>query len=213
MTAPDHREWLRQVWRSVATAERLADAESLIEALIAAHEEPHRHYHTTAHVAFLLGQIEDRLHHIDDVSVLRLAAFFHDAVYDPLAKDNELRSADWARQDLVCRGFAADRADRLAALILKTAAHHAGDATVDEALFLDMDFSILGAAREVYEQYAKAIRAEYAAVPDDAFRKGRAAFLRNVLAQPRMFRTEFYETALGVTARANIAWEIARLEG
>lgn len=212
MSAREYRERLTQVWRSLVATERLTDAEPLGEALISAYEEPHRRYHTTAHVAFLLDQIEDRHNYIDDTGLLRLAAFFHDAVYDPLARDNELRSANWARHDLVWRGLAEDRAERLAALILKTAAHHAGEATLDEALFLDMDFSILGARRDVYERYADAIRFEYAAVPDDAFRRGRAAFLKGVLAQPRIFRTDLYEDALGAAARANIHCEIRRLE-
>ena len=75
-----------------------------------------------------------------------------------------------------------------------------------------MDFAILGADATIYQTYARNIRAEYAAVGEPAFRTGRAAFLKGVLLQDRMFRTDLYEVRLAATARGNLAWEIARLE-
>ena len=86
-----------------------------------------------------------------------------------------------------------------------------GEASIDEALFLDMDFAILGAPPAIYAEYAENIRAEYAHVPDDRFRAGRGAFLKAILAQPNMFRTALYERELGAQARANIRSEIMRL--
>lgn len=199
-------------WRALAASSGLRDAEPLGGALVGAYAEPHRRYHGLAHVAFLLDEIDRRKALLADPLLLRFAAWFHDAIYDPLAKDNEARSADWARRDLVKHGLNAASADAVEALILKTASHHAGDATPDEALFLDMDIAILGSDRETYATYADNIRAEYAAVPDNAFRTGRAAFLKGVLAQDRMFRTQLYEDERGGAARANLAWEITRLE-
>lgn len=180
--------------------------------MIDAYSEPQRRYHDCGHLAYLLDEVARRAAVVEDTALLQFAAWFHDAVYDPLAKDNEARSADWAERALTDHGLAADRAAAVARLVRKTASHHFGEASRDEALFLDMDFSILGAERQTYIAYADAIRAEYAAVPEDAFRAGRAAFLRNVLAQPRMFRTDAYEQEFAPAARANIAWEIARLE-
>ena len=199
-------------WRTLAVASGLRDADRLGAALVAAYAEPHRRYHGLAHIAFLLDEIDRNENLLADADMVRLSAWFHDAIYDPAVKDNEERSADWARRDLVAHGLAAPRAEAIAALIEKTKSHHAGVATPDEALFLDMDFAILGAGRPIYETYARNIRAEYAVVPDDAFRAGRAAFLKGVLAQARMFRTDLYEAEYAAAARANLAWEIARLE-
>ena len=197
-------------WRSLS--ERIAEpggAADVGAALLAAHQETHRRYHGLAHVLFLLNEIDRRAPLIGDRALLEFAAFFHDAVYAPLAGDNEEQSAAWARRELARLGYAG--AEAVAALILKTKSHHAGEASDDEALFLDMDFAILGAPRDTYAAYADAIREEYAAVPEDRFRAGRAAFLRGVLAQPRMFRTDLYERELAATARENLLWEIARL--
>lgn len=180
--------------------------------LIAAYSEPHRRYHGLAHIRFLLDEIERLQASLGNARVVAFAAWFHDAIYEPSAKDNEERSADWARRDLAVAGLPAAQCEAVAGLILKTRSHHAGDATPDEALFLDMDFAILGAARDVYARYASGVREEYIAVPDAAFRAGRAAFLKSVLARTRMFRTTLYEEACGARARDNIAWEIERLE-
>ncbi|TPW08954.1 MAG: hypothetical protein FD124_45 [Alphaproteobacteria bacterium] len=165
--------------------------------LIAAYSEAHRRYHGLAHVRFLLNEIDRRASSLGNARLVAFAAWFHDAIYDPSAKDNEDRSAGWARRDLAVMGLPATQCDAVARLILMTKSHHAGDATPDEALFLDMDFAILGADHEVYTRYASGVREEYAAVPDAAFRAGRAAFLKSVLGQSRMFRTDLYEEECG----------------
>ncbi|MBU6371590.1 MAG: hypothetical protein KJS97_02595 [Alphaproteobacteria bacterium] len=194
---------------AVAAASGLPGAAFLREALLDAHAEPHRAYHGLAHVRFLLVEITRRRALIAEPPLLIFAAWMHDAVYVPFAKDNEARSAAWARQALAPLGALAER---VGDLILKTADHHAGEATPDEALFLDMDFAILGAPAPIYRGYAAAIRREYAAAEAGAYCAGRAAFLRTVLAQPRMFRTMVYEAEFARSARANLAWEIAELE-
>lgn len=199
---------LFQKWRELGEQAGLSDVAAKGEALIAAYAAPQRRYHGLGHVAFLLDEIERRAPLLDDVVTVGFAAWYHDVVYDALARDNEERSADWARRDLA----GLDCAERVAALILKTKSHHAGAASADEALFLDMDFAILGARRDVYARYAEAIREEYIMAPADRFRAGRAAFLKGVLAQSRMFRTDLYEAERGEAARDNLRWEIARLE-
>jgi predicted metal-dependent HD superfamily phosphohydrolase len=205
-------EDLAAQWASFIAAAGLGEAEAVGVKLLAAYNEPHRRYHGLAHIKFLLDEIARRAPHLSETPLVTFAAWFHDAIYDPMAKDNEERSAEWARSELAAIGLPAARCDAVASLILKTKSHHSGHATSDEALFLDMDFAILGAETDIYATYAANVRAEYAAVPDPAFRTGRAAFLKSVLDQPRMFRTALYEDECGARARENIAWEIARLD-
>lgn len=198
-------------WKALCDKAGLQAASAYGDRLIAAYAAPERRYHGLGHVNFLLDEIDRRTRLLGDADVVAFAAWYHDAVYDPRAKDNELRSAMWAGEDLTALGFAPERVQAVEAMILKTIAHQAGDAEPDEALFLDMDFAILGAPSEIYATYAGHIRAEYAFVPEQQFRAGRSAFLRSVLAQPRMFRTDLYETERGAQARANLRWEIAQL--
>lgn len=60
--------------------------------------EPHRHYHTEKHLAFLIGKIEHSPAMGTDRDKLLLTAFFHDAVYDPTAHDNEEKSVAMLRE-------------------------------------------------------------------------------------------------------------------
>ena len=61
--------------------------------LVERHAEPHRHYHVLAHVAHVLDHLEVTAEGLPDDRALRLAAWYHDAVYDPRAGDNEAASA------------------------------------------------------------------------------------------------------------------------
>ena len=81
----------------------LALAPELERELAAAYAEPHRAYHTAAHIAEVLrwyDWVADEAGWHEPAAVY-LAAVFHDAVYDPLAKDNEARSAALARRRLL----------------------------------------------------------------------------------------------------------------
>jgi predicted metal-dependent HD superfamily phosphohydrolase len=175
-------------------------ADDVAHALAAAYREPHRAYHNLTHIAELLGWF-DRV--TDDVgwkapATVYAAMLFHDAIYVPGAKDNEAKSAEWARR----AGFGED----VAALILMTANHTAhANADHDAAHFLDADMAIVGAPAEQFAAYDAAIAKEYGHIPRDAFRAGRKAFLEGVLKLPRIFHTEYFHTRLDAQARANLA--------
>ena len=133
-------------------------------------------------VALPLGTPTKPTEHHD---ALVLAILFHDAVYDATRKDNEAASARLARLHLTDLGVAPGMIARVEALILAT--RHGGEAAADDhdmALLVDLDLAILAATPERYAAYAAAIRREYAHVPEDQFRTGRAAVLTGFLAQP-----------------------------
>jgi predicted metal-dependent HD superfamily phosphohydrolase len=202
------REDLRHRWRSLLeSAGAGGRADDLCEKLIAAYGEPHRRYHSLTHLMWLLNEEGRRAALARDRKLIQFAIWFHDAIYDPLAKDNEERSADWARDALANLNLT-ELAQSVSALVLKTKDHARGDASPDEAIFLDMDIAILGAPRSEYMQYAAEIRAEYAAVSDEAFAAGRSAFLRSWLSREHLFRTEVYRGELDQSARANMSWEL-----
>ena len=190
-------------WRALAGG----GADALGEALIRAYSEKQRRYHGLGHLIWLLDEADRRTALIGDRALVGYAIWFHDAVYDPTQPDNEEYNADWARTSLPDKALA----ERVASLVLKTKKHAEGDASADEALFLDMDIAILGAPWETYCAYAAGIRAEYAHVVDPAFAAGRASFLEGQLAHARTFRTEVYETELGEAARANMRWELQEM--
>lgn len=181
--------------------------EGIFAELEARYAEPHRHYHTMAHVAACLSWLERLDHEAERPAELSLALFFHDAVYDRRPDDEE-RSARLADETLRALGAPAEVAARVAELVRTTAAHQAGEG--DAALLSDIDMSILAAPPDVYARYAAGVRAEHADVGDELFRRGRSAFLREMLSRIALFATPSFRS-LETAARANLADELRRL--
>ncbi|WP_315923400.1 hypothetical protein [Mesorhizobium sp. SP-1A] len=176
-----------------------------------------RHYHGLSHIEALLALAAEYRALLSDPDAVEAAIWFHDAVYDSRAKDNEARSAELARRKLAGK-TAPERLARIAAMIEATATHElprfADPAkTRDAALFLDMDLSVLGAPQEVFDAYEQAIRREYAWVPEEAWRSGRTAVLQAFIQRPHIFHTEEFRNRFEKQARLNIARSLKRLEG
>jgi predicted metal-dependent HD superfamily phosphohydrolase len=169
-----------------------------------------RHYHSLDHIRALLDTIDGQAAHLHDAVVVQLAAWFHDAVYSPVASDNEAKSAKIARQFLDQIQFPANRRDRVVYLIERTKDHTqlppAPDA--DLYLFLDADLQILGASEPDYWRYARQVRQEYALVPDILYRRGRMQVLRKLLEIPTLYRTPEFQRRLEAKARRNMQAEL-----
>jgi predicted metal-dependent HD superfamily phosphohydrolase len=166
--------------------------------------EPHRHYHTLAHLAATLAIVGRR-------PVVELAAWFHDAVYDPRVTDNEEASAQLAERSLPAVGIAPATVAEVARLVRLTATHDPGPGDGAGALLCDADLSILAADPARYDAYAAAVRREYGHVPDEAFRVGRAEVLRHLLGLPVLYRAVPERAEWEVRARANLARELSTL--
>ncbi|UKJ64059.1 DUF4031 domain-containing protein [Cellulosimicrobium cellulans] len=143
-------------------------------------------------------------------SVTQLALWFHDAVHDGEAGRDEERSADLADARLAGLLDAAAVAE-VARLVLVTTDHSPAAGDGPGALVSDADLAILGSAPDRYARYVRQVRAEYAHVPDDAFRAGRAAVLRGLLGGGALFRTPRGTTLWEDRARANLTDELAAL--
>jgi predicted metal-dependent HD superfamily phosphohydrolase len=179
--------------------------------LTAAYAEPHRAYHTLVHVTAVLAMLETVREEARDWPALQLAAWFHDVVYDPRRDDNEAQSAAVATRTLTGLGLPAPLIDHVAALIRQTQTHEPTPGDPDAPLLLDADLAVLGAAPAEYAAYAAAIRQEYAWVPEEQYRAGRAAVLRRFLQRPRLYHTSRLFKALEVPARRNLAAELDTL--
>jgi predicted metal-dependent HD superfamily phosphohydrolase len=169
------------------------------------YSEPHRHYHTLDHIAALW----DLLPEAD--SALSLAVYFHDAVYDTRAADNEERSAALAGAMLQPLYIPADVRAETRRLILLTKRHEATADDADGRRLLDADLAILGAPPDAYDRYAAAIRREFAWVTEDDYRRGRRNVLENFLRRERPYFTEEMRERREAQARENLRREIAAL--
>jgi predicted metal-dependent HD superfamily phosphohydrolase len=183
----------------------------LLNQLVAAYSERHRHYHTLRHLRECLAQFDAAASLARQPADVELALWFHDAVYDPQRDDNEERSADWARASVLAAGCAPQRAERIAELVLATKGHAAPAGDADCALLLDIDLAILGASAARFDGYEQEIRAEYAHLPQDRFEAARARVLQSFLDRPRIYLTDAYRDALEPAARSNLQRSLARL--
>ncbi|GAA2223155.1 hypothetical protein GCM10010232_04580 [Streptomyces amakusaensis] len=223
---PDPASGLRARWSRALLAARAADPREsgpapapvpgpdplpYAEDLLARWAEPQRRYHSTAHLTAVLDHIDALAAHAARPDLVRLAAWFHDAVYLPERSENEERSARLAERALPEAGLGDASTREVARLVRLTVTHAPEDADADGAVLCDADLAILAAGPERYAAYAAAVREEYGFVPDDAFRAGRAAVLRQLLELPRLFRTPHGVREWEAAARRNVAAELTRL--
>lgn len=212
MADPDilRSRWLRTLV-SARDGARAPDPYPYADNLLKRWSEPQRKYHTLDHLTAVLNHIDVLEEYAKDPDLVRLAAWFHDSVYLPERSTNEERSARLAERALTEAGVPAAKVHEVARLVRLTTTHDPAPGDADGAVLCDADLAILAAPRETYESYAHAVRDEYAFVPDDVFRAGRAAVLRQFLDLDRLFRTPYGEREWEAAARRNIGAEIDRL--
>jgi predicted metal-dependent HD superfamily phosphohydrolase len=179
--------------------------------LVRRHAEPARRYHVLAHVAEVLDGVAEVGHLATDPTAVRLAAWYHDAVYDPRAAGNEEASADLAAGVLPGLGVPAGVVAEVHRLVLLTAGHEVAEGDADGAVLADADLAVLGAPAERYARYRADVRAEWAWLPEDRWREGRAAVLRSFLDRPRIYRTPPMAAEREARARVNLAAELAAM--
>ncbi|MEU2909894.1 hypothetical protein ACFYM3_10635 [Streptomyces massasporeus] len=181
------------------------------DALLARWQEPQRRYHTVEHLVAVLDRVDELERYARDPDVVRLAAWFHDAVYLPDRSENEERSARLAERALAEAGVPDAKTAEVARLVRLTVTHDPADDDPDGQVLCDADLAILASPPSAYAAYTTAVREEYHFVPSDAFREGRAAILRQLLDLPRLFRTPHGAAEWEATARYNLTAELEML--
>ena len=184
--------------------------EALLAELARRYSEPHRFYHTLQHLRECFSMLEPASHLARRLAEVQLALWFHDAVYDTHAQDNEEQSARWAEQLLVAAGASADAAAGVGELVLATK-HRAIPQGEDAKLLVDVDLSILGAAEPRFSEYERQIRQEYGWVSEDAFRQGRARVLTSLLDRSSIYSTAWFTDRLEERARENLSRSLKEL--
>lgn len=171
--------------------------------LIERYEQPPRRYHTIDHAGRVAGYVRS----LGGDRACLLAAWFHDAVYEPTATDNEERSAG-----LLLGWLGADRdAAEGARLVRLTAGHRAGAGDRSGAILCDADLAVLGSGPQAYEDYRAAVRDEYAHVGEAGWRRGRSAVLQDLLGREPLFQTTEGRRRWELPARQNLKTELRSL--
>lgn len=183
----------------------------LAEELLRRYAEPHRHYHGLGHLSDVLDRIDEFATAKHDLFTVRLAAWFHDAVYaiPPGQISNEEASARLAIRTLGRSGFEQEEIGEIARLVRLTETHRPAGSDPDGELLCDADLAILAAPPEKYRSYVAGVRQEYARLSDEEFASGRLEVLRSFGGR------EIYRTTagrkLGPHAQRNLTTEALEL--
>ena len=175
-----------------------------------AYAEGHRHYHNQRHVAECLWEFDGARHLVRQAETVELGLWFHDAVYDPRADNNEERSAALAKECLDEAGVSGLISNAVGDLVTATKSHEPGG-NADAAVTVDIDLSILGQAEERFLEYEVQIRKEYAWVPKIIFGPKRAGILEGFLRRERIYKTDWFFDKYEERARRNIEGSIGKL--
>ncbi|KAJ3320829.1 hypothetical protein HDV06_004840 [Boothiomyces sp. JEL0866] len=173
--------------------------------IIPRYSEAQRHYHSKSHLFRLLELFEIHKSKLVNPRAVFLAIVFHDIVYDPISKDNELQSAELMKKLVIVDN------DCLIAeqYILATIKHSLINQDSDLKYFLDFDLEVLSWDYEKYwNQYALLIRKEYSNYNDSDYIQGRTAVMNNFLKREKIYFTNCCDES---KARENIQRELLNL--
>lgn len=223
MSVRDAPQWLGSAWRRACLGAGVSAPEAQIEAvgrdLLARWMEPTRHHHSLRHLIDVLARVDELAEETHEPDLVRLAAWFHGAVFDAAERaayarrggENERASAILARERLTSLGLPGPRVERVVALVTALQRHAPNPDDFDCAVLCDADLEVLAAEPQRYRAYLEDVRAEYAHLPVEEFVRARLAILRRLADRPRL-----YASPLGAAweeqARENIAMETQRLE-
>jgi predicted metal-dependent HD superfamily phosphohydrolase len=98
-------------------------------------------------------------------------------------------------------------------LVALTDGHDPAPGDRNGGVLCDADLAVLGGDPVVYAGYAAAVREEYARVPEEEFRRGRAAVLEALLARDPLFSTTTARDRWEDRARRNVETELILLRG
>ena len=192
------------------------DPDAIYRVLTRFYGQPHRRYHTLAHVADCLREAdafqaaESAFLSAEMWHAVELALWFHDVIHQPRANDNEERSADIFDAIASAAGAPPPFIAAVRRLILATKIDTPSP-TAEEQVIVDCDLASLGYPPAIFWRSGVAIRDEYGFVPDGDFAESRRATLLRLSQRPGIFRTAFMRQRYEQQARANLTAALAAL--
>lgn len=190
----------------------LREIDRVLQDLFRVYSGSDRHYHNLIHIHRVLELVgEWKACEIDRES-LQFSAWFHDAIYNPKASNNEAKSAEYAAIELAKMGIEKETIDRVISLISYTQFHQAPTNDLEAQILLDADLAILGSPPREYQAYARAIRREYSWLSGSEYRAGRRRVLEQFLQRDRLYFLDLYYEKFERQARENIHLELVNID-
>jgi predicted metal-dependent HD superfamily phosphohydrolase len=207
VTTASPEKWTK-LWREIGAK---GDGLAVYQELVALYSEPHRHYHNLQHIADRLSEFDSARELARQPLAVESAIWFHDAICNTRASDNEEKSAELAKRRISETGGCNELSDAVAALVMATKSH---DASLhpDAPLMMDVDLSILGQPEKRFWEYESQIRGEYDWVPESIFAAKRTEILERFLARERIYSTNHFFDLYEQQARAHLQASVQKLK-
>ncbi|ENW04858.1 hypothetical protein F934_01590 [Acinetobacter beijerinckii ANC 3835] len=193
---------LEKSWFELHQHYRFSEPQKIFNKLIVAYSEKQRAYHTVQHLYECLVLLESMRADLNDSPAVALALWFHDAVYDPQAKDNELKSAELFEQYFV-QDLPVDIVGKIKRWIVATQKHASTD-ELDLQFLLDIDLAILAASPTRFAEYEQQIQKEYAWVDPDVYSIKRKEVLSHFYQAEPLYQTEYFQKNFEQRAKGNL---------
>ena len=193
---------LEKSWFELHQHYHFSEPQKLLNKLIAAYSEKQRAYHTVQHLYECLTLFESVKPYLNDFYAVALALWFHDAVYNPQAKDNELKSAELFEQ-YVTADLSDQTVIKIKQWILATQKHATTD-ELDLQFLLDIDLSILAASPARFVEYEQQIQKEYVWVEPELYAVKRKEVLQHFYQTQPLYQTEYFQQNFELQAKQNL---------
>ena len=193
---------LEHSWCELHCYYHFSEPQKIFNTLIAAYSEKQRAYHTIQHLYECLVLLESIRADLNDAYAVELALWFHDAVYDPQAKNNELKSVELFEQYLA-EDLPTEIIQKIKRWILATQKHEATD-ELDLQFLLDMDLAILAATPARFAEYEQQIQEEYAWVDLEIYANKRKEVLMHFYQTEPLYQTEYFQQNFEQRAKGNL---------
>lgn len=181
---------------------RIHRIDPVLKYLRTIYRHPSRAYHNIDHIHGMLDRLDESRDLAEHPHRIELAIWFHDAVYDAKASDNEIKSAElWTRKMAL---FLDDEPLEWGRRAIIATIDHLPNIDPDIQLLLDLDLAPLGVPYEAFKADTAAVRQEYSHVSDEAFKDGRRAFFSKLIKRPRLYGTDFWYERMENQARDNL---------
>ncbi|HLC59535.1 MAG TPA: hypothetical protein VJH34_03355 [archaeon] len=197
---PNTRQRWLDLWRRVNAK---GESISVYSRIAAKYSTEGRYYHNIDHIKYCLEELDNVRDIVVDKDEVEMAIFLHDVVYDTGAKDNEEKSAQFARELLTKMGIENYFIRRVCKHILSTK-HDKPTDDADSQIIMDIDFSYLGFIPEAFDECRRNIRKEYGWVGEEEFNKHTALFFQQFLDRPSIYSTEHFRKKYENLARENL---------
>lgn len=195
------------------------NSDMVLNQLVVLYSDPKRHYHTLDHIHRSLKEVDKYKSDIPYPDVVRMAIFFHDAIFSFTPSD-EQNSSLFFKKTI---GEYLECTESVCEMIEQSANHlHHNNPSLGQSTNFFMDIDLISLGDKSIRASSKAIQKEYFdfhPVPQEykhqqwkMYTEGRIAFFETLLAKESIYRVSSIKNRLEEKARENISDEIKEMK-